>query len=188
MDLVNPTSGTNDVVINFSTSVGGYAWAVSYTGTDTSNPIGATNTNSGGSGDPSVSITTTNNYSIIDDHVFYDQGQQVNANSPQVQPISQTCTGNNYHGASTLQTTTPGAKRSAGPAQATTVTGLRLQLKLRLYIRQLQVLQAIEPLRHTHTILVITWRRRPMLRAMSAASRTTALVAASPRRICMSRR
>jgi RHS repeat-associated protein len=109
--LIKPTSGTNNVVINFSTSVGGgYASAVSYTGSDTTNPVGATSTNSGGSGNPSLSITTNYDNSIVDDHLFYDApGQSVTANSPQVQQVAVQCSGDS-HGASTLQTTTHGVQ------------------------------------------------------------------------------
>src|SRR5262249_26890229 len=39
--LVNPTSGTNNVVVSFSSAAQSLGSAISYTGTDTTNPIGA---------------------------------------------------------------------------------------------------------------------------------------------------
>src|SRR5262249_41824734 len=49
--LINPTSGTNNVVMNFSTAIKPQGSVVSYTGTDTSNPLGTIAKNNGASGD-----------------------------------------------------------------------------------------------------------------------------------------
>jgi hypothetical protein len=109
--LANPTSGTNDVVVNYSRGLGTLVSAVSYTGTDTSSPLGAIATNTGRSGDASVTISTTHDNSIIDDGLYYDYGQSLTANSPQVQQIATQCPSgaNESHGASTLTTTTHGS-------------------------------------------------------------------------------
>src|SRR5260370_5588015 len=81
--LVNPTSGTNNVVVNFPFADASMGAAVSYTGTDTSSPLGAISMNNGASGNPSVSLTTNNNNSVIDDYLYYDFAQTVTPNSPQ---------------------------------------------------------------------------------------------------------
>ena len=107
--LVNPTVGTNDVIITFEGVDRSLGSATSYTGTDTSDPIGATNTSDGASGNPSISLTTANDNSVIDDNVYYDFTQTITPNSPQVQQESQQCgSGQAAHGASTLQTGTHG--------------------------------------------------------------------------------
>jgi hypothetical protein len=106
--LVNPTSGTNQVEVDFSAISGGYGSAVSYTGTDTSNPLGAMSSNGSTGGNPSVSITTTNDNSVIDDNLFYNIGQTLTADAPQVQQAGVQCSGNSSHGASVLQTATHG--------------------------------------------------------------------------------
>ncbi|MBI2612527.1 VCBS repeat-containing protein [Candidatus Kaiserbacteria bacterium] len=106
--LANPTSGTNDLVVNLSQSSGGYVSAVSYTGTDTSDPIGAMAYNTGSTGNTSVLITTESNYSAVDDQVFYDGTQTLTANSPQIQQLTDSCSGNFSHGASVLKTTSSG--------------------------------------------------------------------------------
>ncbi|MCP1846752.1 MULTISPECIES: glycine-rich domain-containing protein [unclassified Bradyrhizobium] len=109
--LINPTSGTNNVVINFASSHGSLGSAVSYTGSDTSNPFGATSFASGGSGNPSLSITTTADSSIIDDNLYYDFGQSLAPNSPEVSQITEQCGSgpNESHGFGTLTTTTHGS-------------------------------------------------------------------------------
>jgi hypothetical protein len=108
---INPTYGTHNVVINFSQAIGPMGSAVSYTNTDSVNPLGAIAKNNGGSGNTSVSITTNNDKSLIDDTLYYDLGQSVTANSPQVQQTTTQCSSgpNEAHGASTLPTTTHGS-------------------------------------------------------------------------------
>jgi Salmonella virulence plasmid 65kDa B protein len=103
--LVNPTSGTNNLLINYSASVGGYTSVVSYAG---AGAPGAMSHNSGASGDPSISITTNNGSSIVDDNLFYDSTASVTANSPQVQLLTDTCA--TTHGTSNLLTGTHGSK------------------------------------------------------------------------------
>jgi hypothetical protein len=103
-ELVNPTTGTTNVVVNFSSNSGGYVSAVSYTNTNTVNPLGAMSINRGTTGNPSVSITTNNDYSAVDDNLFYDTSQSLTANSPQIQEVNGNCTNNFSHGASVLQT------------------------------------------------------------------------------------
>jgi hypothetical protein len=107
--LVNPPSGTNSVVVDFSAFSGVYASAVSYTGTDTSNPLGAMSIAGDQGGDPSVPITTNNDNSMIDDNLFYNLAQSLTPNAPQVLQAGVLCSGNSAHAASVLQTATHGA-------------------------------------------------------------------------------
>jgi hypothetical protein len=60
------------LVANLSGNSPSFGAAVSYAGTDTSSPFGTTAVATGSSGDPSVSLTTNNDNSIIEDNVFYD--------------------------------------------------------------------------------------------------------------------
>jgi hypothetical protein len=111
--LVNPSSGTHDVVVNMSPGAAILASAVSYTGTDTTNPIGATATssNQGATSNPSLNITTTNDNSVIDDNINVGASQTNTANSPQVEQSTVICGATSFesHGASTLQTTGHGS-------------------------------------------------------------------------------
>ena len=107
--LVNPTIGTNNVVVNFSGSSDSVGSAVSYTGTNTSSPFGATSPANAANGNPSISITTTNDNSVIDDNLYYDLGQTLTPNSPQVSQMTESCATVVSHGASTLTTTTHGS-------------------------------------------------------------------------------
>jgi Salmonella virulence plasmid 65kDa B protein len=83
--------------------------AVSYTGTDTSNPIGAIKTAGSSSGNPSINITTTADNSIIDDNANSNIGTSLTVNSPEIQQANTTCTSNITHAHGTLQTTTAGS-------------------------------------------------------------------------------
>jgi len=57
--LVNPTSGTKTIVVNFAGATLSVAGAVTYTGVDQSTPIQTSNTATGSSTAPSVSVTVT---------------------------------------------------------------------------------------------------------------------------------
>lgn len=107
--IVNPTSGTNTIDITFSGSTRAMGSATSYTGTPTENPLGATATSTGPNGNPSLSVTTNYDNSIIHDNLFYDIAQSLTPNS-QVSLETQSCSGgNSSHGSSYLATTTHGA-------------------------------------------------------------------------------
>ena len=109
--LVNPPSGTHDVVATRAASGGALGSAVSYTGTDTANPFGAMSVAQGYSGPTTVVSTTINtiyNGSIIDDSVMQNIGTALSANSPQVQLVTAN-TGGEFNGVSTLQTTSAGS-------------------------------------------------------------------------------
>ncbi|QHP67453.1 hypothetical protein EI171_08440 [Bradyrhizobium sp. LCT2] len=109
--LINPTSGTNNVVINFASAHGSLGSAVSYTGTDISSPFGTIAFASGPNGNPSLSITTIYNNSIIDDNLYYDFGQSLSPNSPEASQITEQCGSgpNESHGFGTVTTTTGGS-------------------------------------------------------------------------------
>jgi hypothetical protein len=112
--LVNPPSGTHDVVVTLQSGFGGgnEVSAVSYTGTDTTNPFGSMKIGDGiligpATSRPSVNITTLNANSIIDDNVVTNPGT-VTANAPQVQQVFESGAGSS-HGASTLEAPTAGS-------------------------------------------------------------------------------
>src|SRR5438874_1824100 len=68
--LVNPTSGANNVVINFSANTRAEGSATSFTSTDITNPFGAMSSSTGASGNPSLSLATNYDYSTIYDNLF----------------------------------------------------------------------------------------------------------------------
>jgi YD repeat-containing protein len=101
--MKNPTTGSNNVVVSFSGTPGSGGSAVSYTGTDAS-PFGNMQINSN-VGNPTVTITTANQNSLIDDFYAEGLGGTYTANAPQIQTSFTQCSGNNSEGASTRQAT-----------------------------------------------------------------------------------
>lgn len=71
--LVDPPTGTNDVVVTLGSSDEINAGAVSFTGVNQNNPIDASNTNTGKSKNPSVSVTTTTDNALLLDVVATQQ-------------------------------------------------------------------------------------------------------------------
>lgn len=107
--LANPTIGTNNIVVSFSSATASAGSSISYAGTATSSPFGAFSlTHNWATGSPSNSITTTIDNSIIDDYYSDGLGGSYSANSPQTQRAADRCAGNLSDGASTLQSTTAG--------------------------------------------------------------------------------
>ncbi|MCZ7396368.1 MAG: hypothetical protein ABOK23_08310 [Candidatus Methanoperedens sp.] len=106
--LANPKAGTNNIVVNLSTTEGAAAGAVSFSGVDGTTPIPTTATGFGSNGNASTSITTANAYAWIIDTVVRDNTAAKNATSPQVERwnIASGIGG----GGSTKNTTTPGSQ------------------------------------------------------------------------------
>ncbi len=113
--LDNPAAGTNSVIINTSDANSPQPFsgtAVSFTGTNAASSTGASATNSGSSGNPSLTMTTINNNSIIYDNLYYDVRQTITPNSPQskLSEIQDAGSGNYTSGASALNTTASGSQ------------------------------------------------------------------------------
>lgn len=65
--MINPPSGSNSVVVNFSSSQTNLsAGATSYYGVNTANPLGTSVVNSGALGQPSITVTSTSQQVIAD--------------------------------------------------------------------------------------------------------------------------
>src|SRR5262249_54398191 len=107
--LINPTSGTNNVVVSFSGSTQSVSSAVSYTGTDTSNPFRAISNGHDQSDTPSPPITTPKANPIIDDNLYHDLPQTLPPNSPQVSQYTAVGKGAFSHGPIPRLATTTGA-------------------------------------------------------------------------------
>jgi hypothetical protein len=84
--LLNPTTGANNVVANFSAGTYGGGQAISFIGINTSDPIGTIGTATGtGSSDPTVTIVTESDNSIVVDAFKADnQHTSVVEDDPQI--------------------------------------------------------------------------------------------------------
>jgi hypothetical protein len=73
MSLVNPTTGANNVVVNFNGSnQTAYAGAISFTGADQTVPTEGIASSSASSNNPNVSVTTTSSNTIVTDCGTFD--------------------------------------------------------------------------------------------------------------------
>lgn len=112
--LVNPTIGTNSVVVTFAAAHWMVSGSMSFTGCNTSSPLDNSAVNNGSSSTPSTSITTNNAGSVLIDSLFNNNNPTSTANSPQTSEYNIFNTSDGFRGMGSWKLTTTAGSYSMG--------------------------------------------------------------------------